>query len=164
MLIIFILLLLSFPVQSEERSEVLFGIGSGIDIPGPAAPTPSHSIVLSYRYFIDNTFMFGKLIGYEKNNWIGAGLGYRWFFSSRWAVEGTLGLGYLDNPEEDPRLTGHRQFNVNFGLIYRIADDVLYSITWEHLSNCKTICYNDDEKYEPNDARDYLTNAIIWRF
>lgn len=159
------LLLFLVPLSSLAENEILFGIGSGVDIPGPAAPTPGSSMVLSYRhYFKRHTYAYGKLIGYENNNWFGAGMGHRKFFSSRWAFDIGLGLGYLTHPELDPRMTHHRQFNINIGFVYRITNDVSYSISWEHLSNCKTICFGDDSIYDPNDGRDYIVNGIIWRF
>lgn len=108
----------------------------------------------------------GDLGSDRDGTYIGVGAGYRsrgiWApnLSRRWFLEGSVGIGNLDNPDgRHPdgrgRLTTSTQFQLTGGVGYRVTERVNIIGDYRHWSNGNSI-FERSSKYSPNIGRDSI--------
>lgn len=108
----------------------------------------------------------GDLGSDRDGTYIGVGAGYRsrgiWApnLSRRWFLEGSVGIGNLDNPDgRHPdgrgRLTTSTQFQLTGGVGYRLTKRVNIIGDYKHWSNGKSL-FERSSKYSPNTGRDSI--------
>ena len=171
-LLISILILPVMAVYAEESMTYTVEVGGSFTWPGPGHHNPKNQLVsLGIRkYFNRNLYAMGKVTHWDKRDFktgtfIGVGVGGR--TSGKYFVDGSLGVGYLDNPDgqevEDGYLTGHRQFELNLGGGYRVNQNTTILAGWTHVSNCHKVC-RLSEQHKPNKGRDFLRIGIEKKF
>jgi len=174
---IWLFLSLIFPFTTfaaEETVTYTIDIGSSYALPGTNDLSPNNqSLGIGIRYYVnENLYFMGKYTtwnsgkqDFENGKIISINIGGR--TSTKFFVEGSFGIGYLDNPDgrrvKNGYLTGHRQFEVNIGGGYKINDDWNVLVGLTHFSNCQKIC-NLDESHKPNDGRDFIRIGVENKF
>jgi len=117
------------------------------------------------HYFYNDSFIQVRANTWSKDGhsatWIGPSVGYRHDTESKqFFMEGSLGYGYLTNPDgrySDGKgaLTTNRQFEITLGTGMYVGADSEITFGIAHLSNCAKIC-NRGEEFAPNPGKNWL--------
>lgn len=156
-----------FPIAANA-GEITYTVDVGFSVtpPGKDFDNPDNQMLgLGVRYYFnENLYAMGKLTSWNSGNQdfgggniITVNIGGR--TSGKFFIDGSWGIGYLDNPDgrkvEDGYLTGHRQYELNLGGGYKFSKNTTLLIGLTHFSNCRKVC-NLDDSYKPNKGRDFV--------
>ncbi len=112
-------------------------------------------IQASYKY------LFIRTLDIPLNgHYTSAGIQYRG--KSKLTADFHLGYGYLQVPDGysgSGYLTKNWQFDLRVGALYRINKQIAVGVSWDHLSNCKSICNRDI--LGANKGLDWIAGNII---
>lgn len=164
-IIIFILTI----IQTSNVYAVELGIGLGPSFNGVRSENtdPDETARMVYIQSSTPIFLGVKGLRYKsakkQNNtlpsnffavYTGTRIPYNSFF-----MEGSLGMGYLTNPDgpitSNGRLTNHEQFDIMLSMGFKLNEIDSLKFTINHISNCSNICGRSN-KHKPNHGRDYI--------
>lgn len=126
--------------------------------------TPVLTLGLRHNFY-NNAFVQLRMDTWSKENhsamWFGPSVGYRHDTENkRFFTEGSLGYGYLTNPDgrySDGKgaLTTNHQFEITLGTGVYVGADSEMTFGIAHLSNCAKIC-NRGEDFAPNPGKNWV--------